>query len=390
MQGCALKSGGGCRRVAAMRKCHVMRAALACLLGAAGGAPGREIPVYREYTVPISFAAEPGERTVADAAAPDLAALRSIRDVQAREALMGKDTLLGLSFIGGSSAFGKRSPVPGKMAPPTGGDDGRRSKKNDTGQNWLVKSMQLPALGQTASNTATTVLSADENESGWGWLVDEVTKSSGDAVSQEEEMLSEADASNPFLRERAAALAQAGNAEALPNNSFPNELAVQDRHSPNRNALSGSEPVRPGGSGQALADFSAPKDYRVSSSAAGGMSQTRELIAGFSGGARPDFTSLRESLAGAAAGPSDGEEVVQSNLGSDLASSENRSSDDSGGVPTRSGAGASWQGGWSASSVEASVLPRLETPTSSTIPASTPVSSARPGFSSGGYKPAWY
>ena len=45
-----------------MRKCHVMRAALACLLGAAGSAPGREIPVYREYTVPISFAAAPGER----------------------------------------------------------------------------------------------------------------------------------------------------------------------------------------------------------------------------------------------------------------------------------------------------------------------------------------
>ena len=367
-----------------------MRAALACLLGAAGSAPGREIPVYREYTVPISFADEPGARTLADAGAPDLAELRSIREIQARDALRGKETLLGLTFSGGSSVFNKQEPVPGKMAPPTGGDDGRRSKKNDTGQNWLVKSMQLPALGQTASNTATTVLSADENESGWGWLVDEVAKSSGDAVSPEDEMRSETDGSNPFLRDRAAALAQAGNAEALPNNSFPNERVVPDRYSPNRNALSGPEPGRPDRSGQALADFSAPKDYRVSEAAAGGMSQTREILAGFTGGARPDFASLRESLVGAAAEPSAGEKIVPSNLGAERSSGEIRLSDGSGGVPTRSGAGASWRGGWGNSSGEASVLPRLETPAATPIPAATPVGTSRPGFSSGGYKPAWY
>ena len=367
-----------------------MRAALACLLGAAGGAPGREVPVYREYTVPISFADEPEERTVADAGAPDLVALRSIRDVQAREALMGKETLLGVSFSGGSSVFGQQAPVPGKMAPPTGGDDGRRKKRNESSQNWLVKSLSLPALGQATSNTATTVLSVEGNESGWGWLVDEVAKSSGGAARSQEEVISEAEESNPFLRDRAAALAQAGNAEALPNNSVPKENADPDRYWPNRNALSGTEPVRPGRSGQALADFSAPKDYRVSAAAAGGMSQTRELIAGFSGGARPDFASLRESLAGAAANPSDGEKIVPSNLGADLFSSESRLSAGSGGVPTRSGAGASWQGEWSASGVEASVLPRLETPATTAVPASTPVSAPRPGFSSGGYKPAWY
>ena len=93
-----------------------MRAALACLLGAAGSAPGREVPVYREYTVPISFADEPAERTVADAGAPDLAELRSIREIQAREALMGKETLLGLNFSGGSSVFARQEPVSGKMA----------------------------------------------------------------------------------------------------------------------------------------------------------------------------------------------------------------------------------------------------------------------------------
>lgn len=367
-----------------------MRAALACLLGAAGNAPGREVPVYREYTVPISFADEPAERTAADAGAPDVAERRSIREIQAREALMGKETLLGLNFSGGSSVFGQQAPVPGKMAPPTGGDDGRRKKKNESSQNWLVKSLSLPALGQTTSNAATTVLSAEGNESGWGWLVDEVAKSSGGAARAPEEALTEAEEFNPFLRDRAASLAQAGDAEALPNASFPNERAVQDRNSPNRYALSGAEPVRPGRSGQTLADFSAPKDYRVSVAAAGGMSQTRELIAGFSGGARPDFASLRESLAGAASQPPDGEKIVPSNLGAELSSSESRLSAGFGGAPTRSGAGASWQGGWSASGIEASVLPRLETPAPPAIPASTPVSASRPGFSSGGYKPAWY
>ena len=261
---------------------------------------------------------------------------------------------------------------------------------------FAFKSLSLPALGQTTSNAATTVLSAEGNESGWGWLVDEVAKSSGGTARAPEEALTEAEEFNPFLRDRAASLAQTGNAEALPNASFPDERAVQDRNSPNRNALSGTEPGRPGRSGQALADFSAPKDYRASTAAAGGMSQTRELIAGFSGVARPDFASLRESLAGAAAKPSDGEKIVPSNLGADLSSSESRLSAGSGGqplsggLPTRSGAGASWQGGWNAARVDASVLPRLETPIATTIPASTPVSASRPGFSSGGYKPAWY
>ena len=379
-----------------MRKCHVMRAALACLLGVAGSAPGREVPVYREYTVPISFADESGERTMADAGAPDLAERRSIREIQAREALMGKEALLGLTFSGGSSVFGQQEPVPGKMAPPAGGDDGRRNKRNESSQSWLVKSLSLPALGQASSNAASTVMAVDGNESGWGWLVDEVAKSSGGAARSQEDVISEAEDSNPYLRDQAAALAQAGRAEALPNTSFPNERTVQDRYSPNQNELSGPEPGRFGRPGQALADFSAPKDYRVSAAAAGGMSQTREILAGFSGGARPDFASLRKSLAGATAEPSDGEKIVSANLGADRSSSENRGAGDpggvpfSGGVPTRSGAGASWRGGWGTSSGEASVLPRLETPAPTAIPAATPVDTSRPGFSSGGYKPAWY
>lgn len=373
-----------------------MRAALACLLGAAGSAPGREIPVYREYTVPISFAAVPGERMAAEAGVPDLTELRSFREVQARDALLGKETLLGLNFSGGSSAFGQRAPVPGKMAPPPGGDDGRRNKRNDVGQNWLVKSIQLPALGQTPSNAASPVMALDENESGWGWLVDEVAKSDAGGAGPQEELLAETEEFNPFLRDRAAALAPAGNANALPNNLAAQGNAGQDRSLSNPYARSGAAPDRPGGSGQALADFSAPKDYRVSLNAAGGLSQTRELIAEFAGAARPDFTSLRESLAGASAAPSDGEEIVPASPGEELLSGATRPAAGSGGpsfaggASTRPGGGTSWQGGWSAAGVEASVLPRLETPSATALPAAPPVDSPRPGLSSGGYKPAWY
>ena len=49
-----------------------MRAALAGWIACAGGAaPGRDIPVYREYTLPISFYDEQGERAVSAALAPD-------------------------------------------------------------------------------------------------------------------------------------------------------------------------------------------------------------------------------------------------------------------------------------------------------------------------------
>ena len=67
------------------------------------------------------------------------------------------------------------------------------------------------------------------------------------------------------------------------------------------------------------------------------MSQTREILAGFSGGARPDFASLRKSLAGATAEPSDGEKIVSANLGADRSSSENRGAGDPGGVPFSGG-----------------------------------------------------
>ena len=128
-----------------MSKGHVMGLALACLFGCAASAAGRDVPVYREYTVPISFSDGTPEASVPDAGAPDIAVFRSLQDAQARETLLGKETLMDLALTGGSSVFGQPAALPGKMTQPAG-DDGGRRKKGDSGQNWLVKSLNLPKM----------------------------------------------------------------------------------------------------------------------------------------------------------------------------------------------------------------------------------------------------
>ena len=96
-----------------MRNTDGMRMALAFLLGCAVRAPGRAVPVYREYSVPIAFYDERGEQAPLAAVAPDLAAFRSLRDGRSQEALLGKETLLPMSFQRGSSVFGTPAPLPG-------------------------------------------------------------------------------------------------------------------------------------------------------------------------------------------------------------------------------------------------------------------------------------
>lgn len=375
-----------------------MRAALAYLVGCAGSAPGREIPVYREYTVPIAFAdgAGGGQTATEAAAAPDLVVLRSIRDEQAREAMVGKETLLGLAFVGGSSVFGGQAPLPGKMSPPAGGDDTRQRRNKESGQNWLVKSLSLPSLGQATSNAATSALSVDEKPSGWGWLVDEVARSSDGGTDAQEEELPDAEESNPFLRDRAASSEQEGQDDLLSGRSVPREDAAgqDDRFSPNRNALSGQEPERSDQPQPGRADFSAPKDYRVSFDAAAGMSQTRSLIAEISGDSRIDFASLRESLVGVSADKSGLEEPVPiSRMELDLPSRVGRSagngSDPAAFEFTQSPrTEAAWQGGWNTPG--SSVLPLLGEPSSTVLPPPASAGTSRPDIPSGGYKPAWY
>jgi len=166
-----------------MKKGDVMRAALVVLLGWAAGAPGRDVPVYREYTQPISFYDDSGERTVFGAGAPDLEAIQLVRDAKAQEGLMGKETVLDLNFGKGGSVFGASAPVAGKMAPQVGGgEERRRGSKNEPDRNWLAKSLLLPSLGQANSNAAAMAVSAAEGESGWGWLADDLSGQPGEAV----------------------------------------------------------------------------------------------------------------------------------------------------------------------------------------------------------------
>ena len=159
-----------------------MRAALAGLLGCVLGAPGREIPVYREYTQPISFYGEDGEREEFHAAGLDQSMLRSLKDAQAREGMMGRETLLEMTMVSGDPVFGK-SAAPAGMGMPiaSGAGEGGRRKKDGDGQNWLAKSLVLPSLGQTPTNAAMTAMSAGGKESSWGWLAGEVAAQGGQA-----------------------------------------------------------------------------------------------------------------------------------------------------------------------------------------------------------------
>ena len=181
-----------------------MRFALAGWLAAAAGAAARPLPVYREYTVPITFALDPETPSAAaDLAAPDLAAHRELRDAPAREDLLGKETLLDLGQVRAASARGAAAPVPGKLTPPAAGER-RGGTQENANRNWLAGSLALPTLGQTASNTASAVMGRDSRESSRGWLVDEVAKASGVPETPQDQWQQELENPNSYARESAS------------------------------------------------------------------------------------------------------------------------------------------------------------------------------------------
>ena len=61
--------------------------------------------------------------------------------------------------------------------------------------NWLAKSLSLPALGQTHSNAAMSVIGGNK-ESAWGWLADEVSWREESDMTREEMMRAEAEVLN--------------------------------------------------------------------------------------------------------------------------------------------------------------------------------------------------
>ena len=388
-----------------------MRVALVCLLGCAAGAPGRDVPVYREYTRPILFYDETGAQAGIEGGAPDLRALRALRDSQAQETMMGKETVLDLAFGSGGGVFGKSAPLSGKMSAASGDGDDVRRRKDESGRNWLAKSLALPSLGQTSSNAALTAMSASEGESRWGWLADEVA----DRAEVAEEALPEPEEFNPMAAQEAALSAgippaetqrkdsaSATDKDKAAADSFPARADPGQKPS-DRAAERTAASVRDlaGGDGVASATM---QSYRAPSAVAE-MTQTRQMLSEFSAVSRPDFASLRQSLglsAGAAAG------------GAERAAADRPALDFSslpGGAPGRSGwnnpfssgsglpAGggspgiSSWQGGWSAQSAGGGSPSRfgsLADPVPAAVSPAPARAAPRPGVSSGGAKPGWY
>ena len=380
-----------------MSNLHVMRAALAVGCAAlAGTAAGRDVPVYRECTVPIAFYDEQGERAAFAAVAPDLAALRTIKDAQAQAALLGKEAVVELDFVRGGSAFGADAPVPGKLIPFGAENEPRRSKSSKSDRNWLAKSLALPSLGQTETNAALAALSTDDDESGWGWLADEVAAAPEEEARLPDDVLADAQEANPLEAQEKALAAAAnpfpgGSAAARQKTEAPSDAAgafpadVSGRDLPSRSAA--AEMPRRDWTETGRADFGAAQDYRAPS-AAGEMAQTRKILADFSAAARPDFAALRDSLLGASgAAPAavpPAKRIAPVRADATLGGAARAAGTADFGFSSGRGAATPWQGGWNPSAGSRRSLATSEMP----APVATPPAT-RPGLGSGGYKPAW-
>ena len=358
-----------------MRNRPVMRIALAGWLAAAAVAAARGLPVYREYTVPISFADEPAaEFAAAEVGAPDLAARRELRDAPSREALLGKEMLLDLG-LRAAPARGDAAPVPGKLSPPVAAERRRGSKDKDD-RNWLAGSLTLPTLGQTASNAAASVIAPDAKESARGWLADEVAKASGLPETPQEQWRQELQGPDPFARDPAAA---AGDGRSGTSDPAPPSASAVKRNLQARTAPAAQDSGRAAAAAwPARTDLGGTGLPRESASAAGGMNQTRQLIAEYTGAARPDFAALRNALVQGkplASGGGDKSAISAGGFGTATF----------GGTP--SSPSSSWQGGWRGAGTGAALTPRTEPLPAPVVPASA---APRPAAASGGYKPAWY
>jgi hypothetical protein len=341
-----------------------MRAALAVLLGCAAVAPGRDIPVYREYTQPIRFYDEQGALPVSDAAAPDRAALRAIHDSQAQGTMMGNETILEMAFGRGASMMAKPAPIPGKLTPLAAVEDETGRRKEESGQNWLAQSLSLPSLGQKPDSAAATAMATGADDSRWGWLAGEMARQ------PEEE----------------GTLSEAGNPEQNPETDPEARKAVSSQKPPE------TAPALP----------LERQSYR-SDSAAAEMSQTRKAMAEFTVGTRPDYAALPTTFAGAPAGAAGDAPRMSVQRWSQAAASNAGPAAVWGNRETQSGPGGdsreaaspgtrSWQGGWSAQSTAGSVLSRIEPPAPAPV-AEDPITTymnSRPPTTSGGYKPAWF
>jgi len=388
-----------------------MRVAWVSLLGCAGSAWGREIPVYREYTHPVQFYDERGAILPADALGPDQQALRSLKESRAQDSLLGKELLLNLGLESGDSVF---SPAGSRAARPAsgfrGGEEPRRRQKKSSGKNWLAESISLPSLGQTQSNAAAATISAGAPESSWGWLAAEVAGQPEGAPALPEEILSEGEY-NPLVAQEAVlseseqmnpySSASAASLKKEESNAFApaGEFSIAEASA---QAPEGAEAPPREWAGRKPDASSAMKGY-AAPSGVGEMSQTRAMISEWTVGARPDFsvsvmTGSRDlSSLGNRANPS-GFSRPTTDFSYRATERGTRvgwggGSSMGSGMRSPSFGSSSWKGGWSANQAETRASSRfqtLATPMPATvIPAST-YKPPKPIGSSGGSKPAWY
>ncbi len=400
-----------------MKNGHVICMVLACAWGWVPNSPGREIPVYREYTQPVVFYDERGARMAFGDAAPDVVALQSMRDAKAQEILMGKETLMEMSFGAGKSVFDEPAPLKAAGAAAASGGDGSRGRQNPSERNWLVKSLKLPNLGQESGDPAKTAMSSGARESDWGWLADEVASQDAEDEVGPEDLLPE----DELLSQTPQEMALPGTdpvKESLRANSKSKEDSKGKSESssfPDR-AEVGIKTSDAGTERSANMDRDAPagfleasssmKSYRTSGPVAE-MSQTRKMIDEMAASSRGGIASLQDSIRDMRSPDFMGTygQKTASTVAAPVFSS--RAVEDGGGrvsgdLPAvgagwsgsgSAGSVSSWRGGWNSQNSEKGGWSRMGSLPDPTPAVAVPASSRAtplPGISSGGYKPGWF
>ena len=400
-----------------MKNGHVICMVLACAAGWGLNSAAREIPVHREYTQPVLFYDERGEKMAFGDAAPDVVALQSMRDTKAREILMGRETLMEMSLGAGKSVFDEPAPLKAAGAAALGGGDGSRGKTNPSERNWLVKSLRLPNLGQESGDPAKTAMASGTGNSGWGWLADEVASQDAENETGPEEIL-QGEELLPLTPQEMARVGMDPVKESLRTNSKPKENSNGKSESssfPNRaggeQKNSNTETERLANTGRDVpAGFretsTSIKTYRTAGPIAE-MSQTRKIIDEMSAGSRGGMASLQDSIrnmratdfmgrseqktAAAVAAPVFSSRAMEDG---DRKIADGRPLVGSGwsGAGT-AGSASSWRGGWNSQGGEKSGLSRmgsLPDPAPGVVAPASSRATPLPGISSGGYKPGWF
>lgn len=388
---------------------HMILASL--WLGGVEGASGRDIPVYREYSQPIAFYNDQGEM-IGRGTAPDVHARRALRDTHAQENLLGQETLLDIAFPGGSALQSRTASQLGLPAPVAPGqtESRPRTRPDNANRNWLADSLSLPSLGQASSNAAASVMGVAEEESGWGWLAQDVN-------ARGEERQTQADDHDPLedldlAAEQMAPSDRLREEHELQRGTGPDDSdftggdkAGDDAGKKTGEIDSGRKPTAPapGEAGKNMLTEAGLTRFPAGS-AAGELSQTRSLLAEISSQVRPTLSSmLLASPEGRPSFPEGGsrsgssqpnlmESVARPDVTFSPGFSSNRLTAASGFLGGTMRAD-TWQGGWksqTANEIPSSYLTTHYESQSIRIPASQTRGNIKPTVNNGALKPGWY